>query len=47
ANDLQNSLDKRVIEPDAKLSAVFGGTEPIKMFEMTKRVSAHIGKAGE
>jgi chromatin remodeling complex protein RSC6 len=39
---LQDAKNKRMINPDAKLAAVFGGKKPVSMFEMTKLVSKHI-----
>jgi DNA topoisomerase-1 len=47
ANRLQSTQDGRIIEPDEALAKVLGGPEPVKMFAMTKLVSAHIGKAGD
>ena len=41
ANSLQDSKDKRQINPDAKLGAVIGG-EQISMFKMTAAVSKHL-----
>jgi chromatin remodeling complex protein RSC6 len=41
-NGLQDSKNKRMINPDAKLAAVFGGNKPVSMFEMTKLVSKHL-----
>lgn len=41
ANSLQDSKDKRMINPDAKLSKVIG-TEQISMFKMTGAVSKHM-----
>lgn len=41
ANDLQDSKDKRQINPDAKLGAVIG-KEQISMFKMTAAVSKHL-----
>ncbi len=41
ANDLQDSKDKRMINPDAKLGAVIGN-EQISMFKMTAEVSKHL-----
>ena len=41
ANKLQDKANKRMINADAKLKAVFGkGT--VNMFEMTKLVSKHL-----
>jgi upstream activation factor subunit UAF30 len=41
-NDLQDSKNRRMINSDAKLSAVFGGKKQVSMFEMTKLVSKHL-----
>ena len=41
ANGLQDSQDKRQINPDAKLGAVIGN-EQISMFKMTAAVSKHL-----
>ena len=41
ANGLQDSQDKRQINPDAKLGAVIG-TSQISMFKMTAAVSKHL-----
>ncbi|MBM4184839.1 MAG: hypothetical protein FJ207_11605 [Gemmatimonadetes bacterium] len=41
-NGLQDSKNKRMINPDAKLAAVFGGDKPVSMFEMTKLVGNHL-----
>ncbi len=41
ANDLQDSNDKRQINPDAKLGAVIG-KDQISMFKMTAAVSKHL-----
>ena len=41
-NDLQDPKNKRNINADAKLQAVFGGKKTVNMFEMTKLVSAHL-----
>lgn len=41
ANSLQDSKDRRMINPDAKLSKVIG-TEQISMFKMTGAVSKHM-----
>ena len=42
ANNLQDPTNKRNINADAKLMAVFGGKATVNMFEMTKLVSAHL-----
>jgi len=41
-NDLQDPKNKRNINADAKLKAVFGGKSTVNMFEMTKLVSKHL-----
>ena len=41
ANDLQDTTDKRQINPDAKLGAVIG-KDQISMFKMTAAVSKHL-----
>jgi len=41
ANGLQDSNDKRQINPDAKLGAVIGNAQ-ISMFKMTAAVSKHL-----
>ncbi|MXP41971.1 hypothetical protein GRI75_10000 [Altererythrobacter soli] len=40
-NDLQDSKDKRMINPDDKLGAVIG-KDQISMFKMTAAVSKHL-----
>ena len=39
---LQDAVNKRMINADEKLKAVFGGKKVVSMFEMTKLVSAHL-----
>ena len=39
---LQNEANKRNIDADDKLKAVFGGKKQVSMFEMTKLVSNHL-----
>ena len=39
---LQDSKNKRNINADAALKAVFGGKGTVSMFEMTKLVSKHL-----
>jgi chromatin remodeling complex protein RSC6 len=39
---LQDTRNKRQINPDAKLGKVLGGTTSIDMFKMTSKVSKHI-----
>src|SRR5258706_14880130 len=41
-NGLQDSKDKRTINADAALKAVFGGKSSVSMFEMTKLVGKHL-----
>lgn len=41
-NNLQDAQNKRNINADEKLKAVFGGKKTVNMFEMTKLVSAHL-----
>ena len=41
ANNLQNAANKRNIDADAKLKAVFG-KDQVTMFEMTKLVNQHL-----
>jgi upstream activation factor subunit UAF30 len=41
-NKLQDSINRRLINADEKLKAVFGGKGKVSMFEMTKLVSGHI-----
>ena len=42
AHGLQDKTNKRNINADDKLKAVFGGKSQVSMFEMTKLVSNHI-----
>jgi upstream activation factor subunit UAF30 len=44
-NNLKDTKDKRQINADDKLQAVFGGKKQVSMFEMTKLVNAHMKKA--
>ncbi len=41
-NKLQDGANKRMINADDKLKAVFGGKKQVSMFEMTKLVNAHL-----
>ncbi len=41
-NGLQDKKNKRMINGDAALKAVFGGKSSVNMFEMTKLVSKHL-----
>lgn len=43
-NKLQDKQNKRLIHPDGKLAALFGGSEPIDMFKIAGILSQHIGK---
>jgi chromatin remodeling complex protein RSC6 len=40
--DLQDPKNKRNINADAALTAVFGGKKTVTMFEMTKLLSKHL-----
>jgi upstream activation factor subunit UAF30 len=42
AEGLQDPHDKRMINADEKLRAVFDGKDQVNMFEMTKHVSKHL-----
>ncbi len=39
---LQDAKDRKQINADDKLKAVFGGKKSVNMFEMTKLVSKHL-----
>ena len=41
-NGLQDTKNKRNINADDKLKAVFGGKTVVNMFEMTKLVNKHV-----
>jgi chromatin remodeling complex protein RSC6 len=41
-NGLQDKKDRKMINADAALKAVFGGKGKVSMFEMTKLVSGHV-----
>jgi len=41
-NNLQDTKNRRAINADDKLKAVFGGKKQVTMFEMTKLVSNHL-----
>ncbi len=41
-NNLQDKRNRRMINGDAALKAVFGGRAQVSMFEMTKLVSKHV-----
>lgn len=42
SHDLQDKVNKRMINPDAKLGKVLDGTAQIDMFKMTSKVAKHI-----
>lgn len=39
---LQDPKNKRNIVPDDRLAKIFGGKKAINMFDMTKKVNAHL-----
>ena len=41
-NKLQDTKNRRMINADANLKAVFGGKSSVNMFEMTKLVGKHL-----
>lgn len=41
-NKLQDPKNKRMINADEKLGAVFGTKKPVSMFDMTKLVGKHL-----
>jgi chromatin remodeling complex protein RSC6 len=41
-NNLQDKKNRRMINADANLKAVFGGKASVNMFDMTKLVSKHL-----
>jgi chromatin remodeling complex protein RSC6 len=41
-NGLQDKKNRRMINADDKLKAVFGGKSQVSMFEMTKLVNKHL-----
>ena len=41
-NKLQDNVNRRMINADDNLKAVFGGKRQVSMFEMTKLVSKHM-----
>jgi chromatin remodeling complex protein RSC6 len=43
-HDLQDKKNKRMINPDSKLSTVLGSKQ-INMFDMTKQISKHLTAA--
>jgi upstream activation factor subunit UAF30 len=45
-NGLQDQKNRRMINADDKLRAVFGGRRQVSMFEMTKLVNNHLKNTG-
>jgi len=43
-NNLQDSKNRRMINADDKLKAVFGGKTQVSMFELAKIVNNHVQK---
>ena len=41
-NKLQDAKNRRMINSDAALKAIFGGKSSVNMFEMTKLVGKHL-----
>ena len=41
-NSLQDKKNRRMINADDKLKAIFGGKSQVSMFEMTKLVNKHL-----
>lgn len=42
ANKLQDKVNRRMINADAKLKPVFGGKGQVSMFDMAKLISKHL-----
>ncbi|MDZ4793628.1 MAG: SWIB/MDM2 domain-containing protein [Bacteroidota bacterium] len=42
ANKLQDKVNRRMINGDAKLKVVFGGKAQVSMFDMAKHLSKHL-----
>ena len=42
ANKLQDNVNRRMINADAKLKVVFGGKAQVSMFDMAKHISKHL-----
>ena len=42
ANKLQDKVNRRMINADAKLKVVFGGKGQVSMFDMAKHLSKHL-----
>ncbi len=43
-NGLQDAKNKRMINADDKLAAIFEGKKQISMFDMSKYISKHLSK---
>ena len=43
-NNLQDSENRRMINADANMRAIFNGKNQVSMFEMTKLVNQHVSK---
>ena len=43
-NGLQDAKNKRMINADEKLAAIFEGKKQISMFDMSKYLSKHLSK---
>ena len=43
-NGLQDAKNKRMINADEKLAAIFEGKKQISMFDMSKYISKHLSK---
>jgi upstream activation factor subunit UAF30 len=41
-NKLQDAINRRLINADDKLKALFGGKKQVSMFELTKHVNTHL-----
>lgn len=41
---LQDTNNKRTINPDQKLGKVLGSSQPIDMFKMTSKISKHLSE---
>jgi upstream activation factor subunit UAF30 len=41
-HDLQDPANRRMVNADSNLEAVFGGKKQVSMFEMTKLISNHL-----
>ncbi len=41
-NSLQDEQNRRMINADDKLQAIFGGAKQVSMFDLTKRINEHV-----